>query len=356
MGLHRALEGKAGRLAAETTQCDSAQLPSSATKDHASQTGRAAGGECASRIIAELHRRPVLHSHVITFANEKGGVGKSTLAFQTAIDLARKGADVLAIDLDARQRSLARALENREATIRSLDIELPCPRYAVLHEQSGGMLCQEIQRLGADADFVIIDVHGHDSPLARRAIAMADTLITPVNASFLDLDSIARFSPATLAYRQTGSFGATVLALQAERMRVNGTKADWIMVKNRLRYSEKRQQARIDDALEQLSTALDVRVASGVAERVAFRELFLFGLTHPDLADVPQLSHLIARDTHELSQLFEEMALPTVNGGDHGRKSARVSARVRGRDAYIASLRAHACKERPEESIAEPAE
>ena len=312
-------------------------------------------GECASRVVAEVNRRPHIPAHVIVFANEKGGVGKSTLAFQTAIALARRGADVLTIDLDARQRSLARALENREATIRSLDIDLPCPRYTVLQEQSGGMLCQEIQRLGAASNFVIIDIHGNDSPLARRAIAMANTLVTPLNGSFLDLDSIGRFSPGKLAFRQTGSFGTMVTELQNERLCVSGSKADWLLVQNRIRRAERRQQARIDSALKQLSGALDARIASGVSERVAYRELFLFGLTHPDLRDIPQLSHLLSRRTKEIDCLVEELRLPDMPGDAQQQRAGRVRARVRGREAYISALRDHTCRDAKGTAVTEPA-
>ena len=60
--------------------------------------------------------------HRIVFANEKGGTGKSTTAVHVAIALAYRGAMVAAIDLDPRQRTLYRYLENRAETMRRREI------------------------------------------------------------------------------------------------------------------------------------------------------------------------------------------------------------------------------------------
>ncbi|MGO1305222.1 MAG: division plane positioning ATPase MipZ, partial [Sphingomonas parapaucimobilis] len=57
-------------------------------------------------------------THVIVFANEKGGTGKSTTAVHVAIALAAKGARVACLDLDHRQRTVGRYLDNRADTIR----------------------------------------------------------------------------------------------------------------------------------------------------------------------------------------------------------------------------------------------
>ena len=72
--------------------------------------------------------------HFITFANEKGGTGKSTTAVHTAIALAASGHRVGAIDLDSRQRTMTRYLENRDATARRLDKALMAVRYEVVDQ------------------------------------------------------------------------------------------------------------------------------------------------------------------------------------------------------------------------------
>lgn len=266
-------------------------------------------GEHPSVVLADVCRRPDIRAQILVFANEKGGVGKSTLAFHTCIALARTGHKVLAIDLDRRQRSLDRALQNREATARSLGVSLPMPKHIVLEHQSGAMLGQEITRIGADCDTIIIDSPGHDSPIARRAIAMANKVITPVNPTFVDIDSIAHFSAASLKLATVGSFARTVMDLRQERVSRGLPATDWLLVKNRVRRSEKLQLERFDTAIAQLPEALDIRISSGLTERVGYRELFLFGLTHADCATLPGMAGVKVSNSSEMNRLMDEIGL-----------------------------------------------
>jgi chromosome partitioning protein len=169
-------------------------------------------------IMRELDARRRPDAHVITFANEKGGVGKSTLAFHCAVTLAHRGMKVLVVDCDRRQQSLHRFLDARDGTARALKIALPRPSHVVLDKQSGALLAQEIERLGRGCDVVLIDLAGQDSPTARRAIALADTVVTPVNCSPTDLDALGRVNPVTRRFQQAGPFAEIVAALRSERM------------------------------------------------------------------------------------------------------------------------------------------
>lgn len=264
-------------------------------------------GEHASVVLADIVRRPIIQARVIVFANEKGGVGKSTLAFHTAVSLARDGEKVLAIDLDRRQLSLARALDNRVATARSLGIALPSPISLVFEYQSGAMLAQEIARVGSDCSTIVIDVPGTDSPIARRAIAMADKLITPVNANFVDLDGIARFSPTSRRFLSMGKFAELVTTLRRERLARNMADFEWVLVKNRVRASEKLQLKRFDEAVAQLPARLGLKLAAGLTERVALRDLYIFGLTHKDTVDLPGMQGARVSKTPDLEKLFREI-------------------------------------------------
>jgi chromosome partitioning protein len=76
----------------------------------ASRRDVASDGEHPRVVLADVANRPRGTAKVITVANEKGGVGKSTLAFHLAVALADIGHKVLAVDLDRRQQSLSRAL------------------------------------------------------------------------------------------------------------------------------------------------------------------------------------------------------------------------------------------------------
>ena len=55
---------------------------------------------------------------IIVFGNEKGGSGKSTTAIHVAIGLCYKDKSVGVIDLDVRQKSMSRFLENRPTFVR----------------------------------------------------------------------------------------------------------------------------------------------------------------------------------------------------------------------------------------------
>ena len=112
--------------------------------------------------------------HFIVFANEKGGTGKSTTAVHTAIALAASGHRVGALDLDSRQRTMTRYLENRDATMRRLEKELPQAAYEVLEDETEAGLAAALGRLADQADVIVIDTPGRDDPIARAAILKAD--------------------------------------------------------------------------------------------------------------------------------------------------------------------------------------
>src|SRR6476660_6277458 len=133
--------------------------------------------------------------HFIVFANEKGGTGKSTTAVHTAIALAASAHRVAALDLDGRQRTMTRYLENRDATIRRLEKDLPRASSEVLEEHSEDGLTAAIGRLAELADVIVIDTPGRDDAVAKAAILKADTLVTPMNDSFVDLDLIGQVHP-----------------------------------------------------------------------------------------------------------------------------------------------------------------
>jgi chromosome partitioning protein len=260
-------------------------------------------GEHPDVVVSDMLGRPRPAGKVIVVANEKGGVGKSTVAFHLAVALADAGYRIAAIDLDARQRTLSSALLNRDATARRLGVELPQPRHHVLTVQSGAMLCQELARLGWDSDFFILDAPGHDGAMVRRALAIADHLITPVNGSFVDLDLLARLHPTDRTMTEPGCFAETVTGIRASRARHGLAPLDWQVLQNRYRKCNSHNQRDIDDALRHLAPLLDFNICPGWPERVAYRELFLLGLTSMDLKRIPALARTRVRTNAEIEQL-----------------------------------------------------
>lgn len=285
--------------------------------DFASRRNTAVDGEHPRNVIADIASRPRGQARIITVANEKGGVGKSTVAFHLAVALADTGHKVLAIDLDRRQQTLTRTLTARGGTARRLGVRLPLPRHLVLQQHSGAGLCQEIARAGWDCDFVVIDAAGHDSPIARRAIALADLLVSPVNSSFADLDLLGRFHPVTNKLLGPGCFAATVTELRGARGDAGLAPLDWLVLQNRKRRDTSKNQDRVDSALRRMSPRFDFRLGAGLSERVAYRELFLLELTHIDLRRIPELARGKAIAAEEMMTLLDDLELEGEGEGLH---------------------------------------
>lgn len=266
-------------------------------------------GEDGALVVADVVRRTRPPGRVIVVANEKGGVGKSTIAFHLAVALADAGLSILALDLDRRQQTLATVLRNREATARRLGIAMPMPRHLVLNVPSGAMLCQEINRLGWGSDVIVIDVAGFDSGIARRAIALADTLVTPVNSSFVDLDLLAKLNPVSFALEAPGAFTIAVTEIREARRRAGVPDIDWIVAQNRIRRNSSQNQSRIERVITAIAPELGFRTSSGLSDRVAYRELFLLGLSHLDLRRIPSMARARSHASQEILTLLTDLAL-----------------------------------------------
>ncbi len=254
--------------------------------------------------------------HRIVFANEKGGTGKSTTAVHVAIALASQGARVAAIDLDSRQRTLHRYLENRAETARRRQIVLPTAAFAVHEGDNVEALDALVDSIAADADFIVFDTPGRDDPLARHVATRADTLVTPLNDSFVDFDLIGQVDAETFKVRRLSFYAELIWEARKKRamatIRDARKQMDWVVVRNRTGYTEARNQRRIDQALIELSRRVGFRIASGLSERVIYRELFPSGLTLLDKGHLGELgtSHLVARQ--ELRALVAGLNLPGV--------------------------------------------
>lgn len=257
--------------------------------------------------------------HRIVFANEKGGTGKSTTAVHVAVALAYRGAKVAAIDLDHRQRTLYRYFENRAETQRRRGIELPSAGFDVFEGGSVEELEAAVTELSegdlsGPVDFLIFDTPGRDDPLARHAATRADTLVTPMNDSFVDFDLIGQVDAENFRVKRLSFYAE--LIWEARKKRAMATIAggrremDWVVVRNRTHHVEARNQKRIDEALGELSRRVGFRVAQGLSERVIYRELFPSGLTLLDKGQLGELgtSHLVARQ--ELRELVAKLHLP----------------------------------------------
>jgi chromosome partitioning protein len=250
------------------------------------------------------------HPHTIVFANEKGGTGKSTTAVHTAIALAAMGSRVAALDLDSRQRTMTRYLENRDSTMRRLEKELPQARYQVVEE--GVSLDETIAALVADVDVLVIDTPGRDDAQAREAILKADTLVTPMNDSFVDLDLIGQVHPENFKVTKPSFYAELIWNSRTQRAKATGKGVDWVVLRNRLQHIDSHNLRRVGAALDELARRVGFRVIPGLGERVIYRELFPKGLTLLDfehLGDVG-IGHITARQ--ELREMVSGLGIPGV--------------------------------------------
>ncbi|HEX7753678.1 MAG TPA: division plane positioning ATPase MipZ [Novosphingobium sp.] len=253
-------------------------------------------------------------AHRIVFANEKGGTGKSTTAVHIAVALAHQGAKVAALDLDPRQRTLHRYLENRSETEKRRDVTLPTPRFDVFRGSTVAELDAQAAALAEGMDFLLFDTPGRDDEFARHAATGADTLVTPLNDSFVDFDLIGQVDAETFKVRKLSFYAELIWETRKKRamatIRDQRREMDWVVVRNRTGFTEARNMRRIDGALTELSKRVGFRVAQGLSERVIYRELFPSGLTLLDKGHLGELgtSHLVARQ--ELRALLAGLNLP----------------------------------------------
>jgi len=250
-------------------------------------------------------------AHRIIFANEKGGSGKSTSAVHTAVALAAKGHKVAALDLDTRQRTLGRYLDNRAALVARDGHKLPMPVYDTFHPGKGISIEERMDAMAQGADFLIVDTPGRDDDYVRDAIGTADTLVTPINDSFVDLDLIGQVDPDNYKVKRPSFYAELVWDARKVRAKSDGGTVDWVVLRNRLQHLEARNMRRVAAALAELSKRVGFRVIPGLSERVIYRELFPKGLTLLDLAAIGEeagLAHVAARG--ELRELIAGLELP----------------------------------------------
>lgn len=266
-----------------------------------------------------MSKRP----YIIVLGNEKGGTGKSTTAMHVMTALLRLGYTVGSMDIDARQGTLSRYLENRKTFAKNYDIDLPMPIHCRLErskDDSTKTAEGEDRKTFEEAftrlnhtDFIVIDTPGHDLYLSRLAHSYADTLITPLNDSFIDLDVLAHLKPDSLELEKPSIYADWVWEEKKNRAVRDRGSIDWIVLRNRLSHIHATNKEKMENVLNTLSKRLAFRQVPGFSERVIFRELFLSGLTLLDLQDVGRpltLSHVAAKQ--ELRNLMNHIKVATL--------------------------------------------
>ncbi|MGD9966415.1 MAG: division plane positioning ATPase MipZ [Hyphomonadaceae bacterium] len=280
--------------------------------------------------IAYAHDPAPRPAHVIVVGNQKGGAGKSTVAMHVIVALMRMGRRTGVLDLDVRQRSLTRYIENRARWIAARGAQLASPQILELQESQQRSLdaaeAEEdaafraaLKRLAETCDFIVVDSPGGDSFMARLAHAWADTLITPLNDSFVDFDLLGDVDESCADVVRPSIYSEMVWESRKKKAMAVRAPIDWVVLRNRTATSkiEAKNKQKVGQALATLSSRIGFRMAPGLSERVIYRELFPQGLTLLDLdgAGVPvdmRMAHVAARQ--ELRDLFITLKLPGLEG------------------------------------------
>ncbi len=266
-----------------------------------------------------------MNAHVIVLGNEKGGSGKSTTAFHLAIHLLYEGYRVASIDVDSRQQTFTQYVVNRRNWAQARGLKIPHTTHYHLPLTRGDsqrennrvefdLFRQAIMDVETTADYIVIDTPGFDTNLTRLAHSLADTLITPLNDSLIDIDVLAHVDPVSGEPRELSHYARLVQRARKERLDIDGRTIDWVLVRNRISMLSSRNMRLVQSGLDQIALRLGCRVADGIAERVVFRSLFPLGLTVFDELDEEQLggapttSHEGAQQ--EYRQLVHALNLP----------------------------------------------
>ena len=264
-------------------------------------------------------------THVIVLGNEKGGSGKSTTAMHLIVALLKSGRSVGAIDLDLRQGSLSRYLDNRKSFCESKNKELLFPKVATVEpsdidsrKASQKQETENLQRALSsfeDCDFAVIDCPGANTHLSRLAHLHADTVITPLNDSFVDFDLLAHLDPETGKITGPSLYSEMMWSIRKQRAMTGASGSiDWVVMRNRLSGTKARNKKHMGEKLDELASRIGFRLARGFGDRVIYRELFPVGLTLLDLGGVnapvrlTTMSHVTAR--LEIRSLVASLNLP----------------------------------------------
>jgi chromosome partitioning protein len=261
---------------------------------------------------------------VIVVGNEKGGAGKSTLAIHIVTALLHAGKRVAIIDLDLRQRSMAKFFANRAAWMAGNGHVLPMPIEPDMGDGKALARADEAEQLArfeaafaeakASAEVILIDTPGGDTLLSRTAHGLADQIVTPMNDSFVDFDLLGSVDPVTLDLLKPSIYSESVWEARKQRAIAKGRHAqiDWIVVTNRLAVAAARNRQRLEERMEKLARRVGFRMGPGLRDRVIYRELFPFGLTVADLSNdirpvAVSLAHVAARQ--EMRNLMQSLGL-----------------------------------------------
>lgn len=250
--------------------------------------------------------------HIFVVGNEKGGAGKTTCSMHLIIGLLDRGYKVASIDTDSRQHSLTTYINNRkEYNNKNPEYMVDMPLHFHLqpinndssidkNNEEKQQFIEILNKAKEYSDYIVIDTAGSHTNLSSIAHSYADTIITPINDSFVDLDVIAKIDSNDFNISTPSIYSQMLWEQKMERAIRDQGSIRWIVMRNRLTMLDAVNKRNVLEALKKISKRISFTIANGFSERVVFRELFPYGLTLLDLKKANfvkkfSLSHVAAR-------------------------------------------------------------
>jgi chromosome partitioning protein len=264
--------------------------------------------------------------YIFVVGNEKGGAGKTTCSMHLITGLLERGLRVASLDTDCRQHSLTRYLQNREAyNAQNANKQVPMPKHFLLTESTAQnipekekeekhLFEQMLNDAQKHADVIVIDTPGSHSFLSCLAHSYADTVVTPINDSFVDMDVMAKVD-VNGKIISPSIYSQMIWSQKMERAKRDGKSIEWMVMRNRLSNLDAMNKRNVSNVLNDLAKRISFTVVPGFSERVIFKELFLKGLTLLDLTkanfDKPfNMSHVAAR--MELREFMQAIGIDNL--------------------------------------------
>ena len=216
--------------------------------------------------------------YIFVIGNEKGGAGKTTCSMHLIISLLEMGYKVASIDIDSRQHSLTTYIDNRKIYNSSnpdhqVDMPLHFHLKEVINNSSKDQNAEEEQEFKKvfalakhEVDYVVVDTPGSNTHFSRIAHSYANTVITPINDSFLDLDVLAKVSGDTFEIEESAIYSQMLLEQRVERAKRDQDSINWVVVSNRLSNLGSHNKLNIAKCLDKLSKVQSFRIVSGFSE------------------------------------------------------------------------------------------
>ena len=128
-----------------------------------------------------------------------------------------------------------------------------------------GAFAAAIAEVEHEYEFVVIDTPASDSYLMRLAHSLADTLVSPINDSFIDVDVFSRVHHDRTQRGQVAHYADLVLEARRKRKLVDQGLIDWVLVRNRMASTQSNNAKQIVTSLSRLGRRIAVSPGRGVA-------------------------------------------------------------------------------------------